>query len=472
MNYFLDDYVATLSSERQRKAAFLLEDAKIQKVNVDLLAEQLTDRTTAAVSPAVIGRHTPGRLIRYDVFQTNFNSVDVRMRNLYALSNQLSQLLYANIDMLTSEVFKLENEITSLEKIANNYGFVTAQGSSYHRSFIESFDSEINRQDPKEFSVPDRNGVAFGVSEQANLRTQQGVLSLSGGRGPNSKTAPLIAKIIESNVTGLVIQSNDISLTTTPHFTDGWRMVVGSPVRIDNASTSDERFQGAWVKIEYMTSTPSPTSEITITPLGSSALDLLSVNLYESEATSDYRSVLSAPVTLDRPIVVHFPTQLVHKFEIVINQSVYTRVADVKTEVYYQEMIYNQIINTANPTTAQKRKKKSHIHHLRSWKKSYKRQNHQKKARLGMLNGKSQASERGVAMATEHANIEFPQGFFGGHYGPMDVRNLNSNGRGLRVGDPSSGAQEDLNEHAFIRQLQDTAVYKSLMNTDSYSRRM
>lgn len=465
MRHFLDDYIPSLSSDQQRRAAFLLEEAKLQKADVNKLAEQLASIT--AVSAAVSARHTAGRLVTYDVFDSNFRSIDGRLRALYSLSNKLAQLLYANIDMLTSQVFQLENEITSLEKIANNYGFVTSQGATYHRSFMEPFDSEINREELNAFAIPDRSGVPFGPGEMANLRTAQGVLSLSGGGGADIQNVPLTASIVDSNVTGLVQQSTDVNLTTTPHITDGWRMVVTSPVHIDNANSADERYQGAWVKVEFMASTPSPASEIRITPLGSSALDLMAVNLYESEATSDFRSVLPKVMTLDRPVIVHFPTQLVHKFQIIVNQSIYTRIADVKTDVYKQELIYNKLITTTNPPTATKKKRKSVIHNLHSWKKSYKRHRSQQNVRIGMMNGKSHASAQGAAMATEHANIEFPTGFFGSYYGPMNVRDLNRSDQG------GEGvlwfANEDVVGHAFISQMKDTAVYRYLMNSDSYT---
>lgn len=333
MRRFLDDYIASLSTRRQERVAHMLEDAKIGKDQLDIVAKQIKE--FAEIVPLTLSEEGFETIISASGVESNFREAQLRVEELYELSNLISLLLDSHEAVLGSDVKALEDHLTALEKMATNYAFLLSDGGAYNYGFLEPFSDERMR-DELSFAIPDRTGQSFASTERAIVRTTEGTLAL-----PDELTVShaMTASLVEGNATAHVLSDTGLENALTSTST-GWRMTVATATPITSSLPGVTTAVGAQVKLSFVLSQPAPASEIRLVPFSDMPMEVVQLHLYTSN-TQLPTAVLEAPQPLDRPFTVHFPMQAVTKFEVTLNQPTYNRMANLvnSSEQNYQMLL-------------------------------------------------------------------------------------------------------------------------------------
>lgn len=349
MNLFLDSFISTLTGRSVERVSTLLEEAKVGKDQLQLIAERLVNFKD--FTPLILGEEEFGSLISRTSISLNFRDIGVQMDELYSLDNGVSDLINGDRSILMSEVAALEAEVSALEKQIQNYAFLLSDGGSFDYAYLEPFNDELNR-DSFDFPVTDRASQNFGPAEQASVRSDEGVLAISE---QSLVTSPISGTIIDGNAIAMAITNNGIQNSTQSTSERGWRYVIGSPNPVSSGLADANGVTGAQVYIEYIMHNPGPCTEVRIVPFAEHPIQVVRVVLYENVLDNSKKfDVLDAPQTIDRPFTIHFPARTVAKFRVLLNQPVYNRKAEFASgEQTYDNLASTIAVGEPNPSTSQ-----------------------------------------------------------------------------------------------------------------------
>jgi len=328
MKRFIDDYIQTLRGGNKRRAAFLLEEAKVEKSELSTLADKIS-RSVSQANIVLSPEDTQGRTNGARV-ASNLRSADLAIKEMYRQSNLISLLLDSHASVLMSDVASLEKELDSLEKAVANYAFLLSDAKAYDYAFLESF-SDSRGMDKSFEILPDRGGLTFRPSDYAQINGAEGTLSIGGKLSSNY---PMTAKILATNVQGLVTSDTGIKNSVTTASNTGWRMAVRAPSPL-NSTLNDFKghhgkvsYPGALAVIEYTLAQPSPCDTITISPFTETPCEVIQVRVFKDSGETKYEDLLSEPMTLNSASSIFFTMQSVYKFKVYLRQGVYTRTSE------------------------------------------------------------------------------------------------------------------------------------------------
>lgn len=333
MQFFLEDFIDTLSNRSTERISTILEEAKVGKEQISIIAERLVNFRDFA--PLVLTQEVLGGLIGKASITANFRDLNLQFRELFRVDNDISDLLNSSKAIFSAEILALENEISALEKQVENYAFLLADGGSYDYAYMEPFSDDLNR-DSFEWPIPDRASLGFGPIEHAVVRPDEGVLAISE---MSIVTSPLTGSIVNGNATAMVVTNNGIENAVTYTSARGWRYVVATPNPVTSGLPEANGTTGAQVMLEFVLANPSPCTEIRIVPFSEHPIEVVRVISYEAMNGTDPFDLITDPISIDRPYTIHFPARTVARFQVLLNQSVYDRWAEVPTpELEYAEV--------------------------------------------------------------------------------------------------------------------------------------
>lgn len=340
MNRFLPNFISSLSTRRQVRISDLLSEATLGKDQLDLIANKLLAITDAA--PLLLTPVLPDSSITASGFQQNLRDVFSRLVEMYQMSNLISLLLDSHQKILGSDIKALEDQLVAMEKAVQNFGFLLSDNNTYNYAYIESFNDERGR-DSFPWPIPDRSSLVFAPTEQATVRFGEGCLVLSEELRINYA---IVATILKGNASACVTNDTGIANSTIATSTTGWRATYATPQPISSWLPESPGLTGAQVLIEYRLSQASPVSEIKLVPFADLPLQVIQVTTYASDDDAS-TNLLPDPVTLDRPLTLHFPMGPVARFRVLLNQPAYVRtsVQDNLTEKTYQDLLQNLLTN-------------------------------------------------------------------------------------------------------------------------------
>jgi len=334
MNRFLNDGISIEGASQVEKAAYLLRGANVDKASLSNLATKLNN--TSMFTNAILASIKKGSIASGVGLANIFSEVYSRLENLFATSNAVSLLMSNTAEILSQEIKKLEEELFSLEKNVNNYGFLLADGNAYDSVFFESFSDQLYQDliDPSNIRLSDRSGVDFSANEIGFIDKSEGILTLPKN---SNREYPLKATVYASNCAAFL--SNPISTTSIANTVDylnsnGWRPVVESPVIIDSSLNAfgnlyggNAKYSGAQFILEYLMDDESPADTILIEPLSDYSFDLVQVLGFSSDTDQVGEPLMAKSVKIEKTFNLFFPKKSFKKFHLYINQKAYTRVA-------------------------------------------------------------------------------------------------------------------------------------------------
>lgn len=353
MRTFIDDFVGTLSFRGQKRAYAILEDAKLEKSQLSLIADKLSAQSIFAA--VQLKDEQNGGLIGAGSTQQAINDVAVRLTNVYDQSNDVSLLLSSSTAILTADIQALQDELTGLEKSISNYSFLLSDGGTYDYAFLEPFNDTRNSEE-FDFTLTDRNGLIFSKTEKALVVADEGVIVL-----PQDITHsfPLAGKMIDCNCSSYISSANSL-VNAFSNVTSGWRMAISAPAPISSTLTSFTKlyddiagFAGCNAVLELTMPSQSPCDNIKITPFADAPFDIVQIEIFPGLNDDVRQGLLQAPVSIDSSRSFYFKLQPVAKIKVYIRQSLYRRNAlqPIASEVTYRKVTDPpippvQVINT------------------------------------------------------------------------------------------------------------------------------
>jgi hypothetical protein len=324
MDPFLSDYFSALGSVGGSRAAFVLDSAKIQKGNMDMVSEKVS--SSKLFNPVKLQLTQFGDYIKsVPVHQALFTAMR-ELQSMYDLSNDISVLMESNAEVLSSELGQLNEEISALEKAVDNYAFMLSDGGSYDVSYMEKFSDELGRAHPP-FRVTDRGDSDFFAQEAVDVDQEEGVIRISANLRTPSSINPVV---LANNCSQYESSSNDIRESITDSSTTGWQVTVSTPTRVSSSLQypglgRDLPSGGIQYLIEYAFDKPSAVDTISISPLSRVAVEVLDIFIFESLEHSFGKSVISEPFAFGSKKTISFPLQTVAKTWVVLRGLEYER---------------------------------------------------------------------------------------------------------------------------------------------------
>lgn len=323
MRPYVANYINTLTKQRQERVSDLLEEARVGKEQLSVLADRIAEQFSD-FAPVVLNSISQESRIEVVQMEQNVRQLDLRIRDLFGLINLISLLLESHASVLASDTKAIEDELIALEKIAFNYAFLLSDSQAYSYSHLEPFSDE-NGRDNDITIFSDRGSLtSFGPDELARVSTDEGVLVLpESQRGANHT---LIGNVVAGNSTAFTISDSGLHNAFKPGMTTGWQRVIASagPVR---APMEGNGRNGAQVLVEFTLTSPSVSSKIHLAPFADLPMEILRITTYADNNDRQGHTLLSKPHRLEKPFSIQFPARKVARFEVLLCQPVYQRVA-------------------------------------------------------------------------------------------------------------------------------------------------
>lgn len=328
MRKFLSDFISTLSYRQRTRAFAILEEARVEKQQLNLIARKLSDQ--GILGNLQVAEEEEGSVINADTMNQSLRDANVRMNDLYITSNDIDLVLKSNIAILTADIKALDDELKALEKSVENYSFLLSDGGSYDYAYIEAFSDTRNREDSFGFLVPDRAGQFFAIDQNATVLAAEGTIALPQNV---TRTYPMTGQIIESNCSALVTSATTLSNALNTNAGSGWRIAIASPSPITSSLPSFQRlyqslytdFPGANITIELYLASPAPCDHVKLTPFADTTMKVAQIELYEDLEGNKKKALLDRPHEIDAEKSFFFDIQPVSKIKLYITQQNYLR---------------------------------------------------------------------------------------------------------------------------------------------------
>lgn len=330
MGKFLNDYITTLNGHKQMRASQIISDAKISKEALTILHSRLS--TSVEFGNFVFNEVEANSLIS-GRFYTDFRDVYMYLSGLYNRCNYVRDLLVGSNAVVMSDIKRIEEEISALEKSVDNYSFLLSHSGSYDYSFIETFNNYTNRAEDIDFTIPDRANAVFYPSDNASIDSAAGVLYSADNVGV---TFPFSANIFKTNSTTVLASSDSgiEKLVDNSPFT-GWEVSVKSPTVISSSLEeygdiykffTKDYFKGVQVILDLTLDQPAPLDMLQIEPFSAISTHVAQIYAYpNADDENNFIPILSEPITLSEKQVVSFKSQSIMKFRLFLYSGTYVR---------------------------------------------------------------------------------------------------------------------------------------------------
>ena len=375
MNKFLPSLINTLSNNSQSNIYSLVKEIKASKQDVSSLISRLNSfRADANFSPTNFGAFAE---LNKQVFIDIFRDVDLRIRSYYSSINIVNLFINSIIDVFSSEIEKIENDIRLLESYVDNYEYTSRKDDLFNSNYVEKFDNFMNdhRSDGQSVELFDRDQVNFDENGNGFIDTKLGVFKIAEKVYRKNSLDFVESFFITSNYQNYITSETNFESVLNNIYTDSWSVTAKSPVLLDaNLSQyakyigySTANIKGAQTAVEINFSSAQSMDSIVINAGSGNGLQLLQVVLFSSidenkfsinnyseeydetitnatsasDTTTEF-GILSSPKSLNGLTEVMFAKKNVNKVVLLFNQPNYTKTENIPvTSEINSKNIYN-----------------------------------------------------------------------------------------------------------------------------------
>ena len=357
----LPEVISSFSTQSQTTVSSLIRDMKIDKSDFSsLLAKLSSIRLSTSYSPSIFEEFST---INKEFFIDVFRDADLRMKTYFSAANTISLILNSMVDVLYSEIEKVEKDLNLYSVYIENYEFLSGKDDLYNSSYIEKFDTNLNNYqfDGYNFPIPDRDGVPFGEDGNGFVDKKTGTFKI----GQRKDFINALGKInnikIESNYSNYATTDTGFYNCLNDDRSDSWTVTVKSPVILNTKTDMVKKYvtydlsyiNGAKTSVEISFESPELMDCIQITPGNGNGIQLLQAVIFADQETSntlvpfepDYVNgvtgantgqgelttlplvipILSKPKLIESITEITFIKTLVKKIILIFNQPIYTR---------------------------------------------------------------------------------------------------------------------------------------------------
>lgn len=337
----LPQTISLYSSSSRSTVSSLIRDMKVEKADLQFLVNRIS-------SMSIDQNYSSSRipmfsLITKEVLMDSFRNSFLRIQNLYDAANATGIALNSMIDVFSSEVEKVENDLNKLELFIDNYEFISGKDDLFNANYIEKFDSFVNdyKSDNINFTIPDRDNQSFSDTGNGFIDPINGVFKIGSRQNARNIIRNIKSIKIKSNYTNYITSNSNFENLFNDNFSDSWSVTVKSPIILSTQLTDYlgyfnydyTRITGAVTVVELELVRPIYIDTIRMQPNQSTNLRLLqAVAFHEMPVQSNnvapsenFTVLLNSPALLNRSFDLRFDKKNITKFIFIFNQQDYIK---------------------------------------------------------------------------------------------------------------------------------------------------
>jgi len=341
MIHALPETISLYSSSSRSTVASLIRDMKVEKIDLEFLVNKISNMT---VDLNYSGAKVPSfSLLTKEPLVDAFRNAYLRTQNLFNAANATGIALSSMVDVFSSEIQKVEEDLDKLEVFIDNYEFISGKDDFFNANYIEKFDTFSNdyRSDDVSFVIPDRDGIPFSDTGNAYIDPVMGVLKMGVGQDVKNIIKNIKSININSNYNNYITSNSSFESLFNDNFSDSWSVTVKSPIILSTQLKDYIKYlnydyssiTGATCAVEISLQRPINIDCMRIQPNKSTNLRLLQAVMFHgspSEANNvasseNYTATMSAPSLLNRSFELRFNKNFVNKVILIFNQQDYTK---------------------------------------------------------------------------------------------------------------------------------------------------
>lgn len=344
---FLPDIIKTFSDNSQKSVGSLIKSIKADKAQVAELVKSLSNFSVGGNFAPTLMRSKA--IIESEFFVDIFRDIQIRFNNYFTASNSINVSLNSMIDIMISEIGKIEKNISFLENYVDNYDFISGKDDLYNSSYLENFDNFLksNLYEPTPVPFIDRGGSSF--DKNGNGFIDPVVSKFKIGSGIDFiNTVSLIKSInSETNYSNYVSSISDTEFLFNEKQSNVWNVSIKSPTILtsvppsfhENISYDYSYILGAKTALTINFIKEIEMDLIRINPNAFEGMQIMQVvvesaniaeKLYSSNSNTpssgfQKRKILTAPIQVNSVIDINFPLDKIKSIVLFFNQSTYKK---------------------------------------------------------------------------------------------------------------------------------------------------
>lgn len=365
----LPDSIIRMSSSSRSTVSSLIREMKANKSDVQSLISTLS--TYSSTSTFAAEKVAPLSVLSREILVDMFRDTYLRIRELFSRANAAGLIINSMIDIFSSEIDKVENDIKDLELFINNYEFLSGKDDYFNFNYLEKFDNALNSSayDTFPFSVPDRDGTVFPEGGNGFVDSIYGAFKMGTGSNKVNVLNNIRSFNVVTNYSNYITSESSFDNVINDLEKDAWSTTIKSPSIIKNDllqygeyfDFNSNETTGAQAAVELEFSSSVKMDTIRVKPIHGNSLKLLQVVIFTDDTsleensgvdyTEQYHKCLAQPRFLDTIVDVHFPEAIVRKVIFLFNQPAYVRSNPVSLS---SELNSKQLQNFVNRRMAER----------------------------------------------------------------------------------------------------------------------
>lgn len=319
----------------------LIRDMKVGKTELSSLINKMSntivDRNFSA------GNIETFSLITKEALIDSFRNLFLRLQQMFSAANANGLVLNSMVDIFSSEIAKVEEDLNKLELFINNYEFISGKDDMFNANYIEKFNSFINdyRADNIILSIPDRDGIPFGENGNAFIDGISGHLKMGNTQDVKNVIRNIKSVNITTNYDNYITTNSDFLNLFNDNFSDSWSVTIKSPSILDAQVREYLKYikydytqiRGAVTCVEVQLQRPIEIDTIRFNANDSNNLQLLQAVVFHNTpqqannltTAENYTSILSRPALINNVFELRFSKNNINKIIFIFNQSNYIR---------------------------------------------------------------------------------------------------------------------------------------------------
>lgn len=273
------------------------------------------------------------------------------------------------VEIMLSQIGKIEKNISFLENYINNYDFISGKDDLYNHSYIENFDNTLNSNQYETFPVPylDRGGPQFDKSGNGFVDPVVSKFKIGNGVDYINAIDSIKSISYDNNYPQYISSITDYKVLFNEKQSNVWNVSIKSPTILTSIPSSFSQY----VDYDYSYIVGAKTvmvidfikeiemDLIRINPNEFNGLQLMQVavesaniaekiySLNSNTPGSGYqiKKILNAPVQVNSTLDINFPLDKVKKVILVFNQSAYKKSSIAPTSDEVSARLVQQILN-------------------------------------------------------------------------------------------------------------------------------
>lgn len=347
----LPETINTYTSLTRSTVSSLIREMKVDKIEFDRLIGKMKNFRAGADFAAQ--RVAPLSILNREVLVELFRDSSLRISNYFNAANAVGLALNSMVEIMSSEINKIEKDLNNLQLFIDNYEFLSGKDDLFNYNYIEKFDSFSNNYtyDGANFNIPDRDGVHFDSTGNASIDLTKGTLTLGSGRSIKNLIGNIKSIDIKGNYLLNVTTETDFSNLLNDNNKDAWTLTLKSNSVINAPITNYQKYigypldelPGAKTIVTLDLNSSIFIDTLRFNPNKSNGLQLLQVCLFnvsdlnslENPSAESYTTLLTQPKKLDKSLDLTFNKINTNKIIFIFNQSTYVRskIAPITSEL-------------------------------------------------------------------------------------------------------------------------------------------